>query len=194
MKKIIWVVLLTVLITAGCQQGIPPDALALQPDSMERRQLESRRFSGSNSNDILSACSGVAQDMGFTIDESETKLGVMVCSKNREASDAGSRFMVALLAGGNAANSMDKSQKIRLCIVVKPVSSKINQTIKDPATGQNVTITKDSTEWVVRATFQRMVWNSYGQLNRLEGLKDPELYTQFFEKLSKSVFLEAQKI
>jgi len=47
---------------------------------------------------------------------------------------------------------------------------------------------------VVRATFQRVVWNSYGQLNRLEGLKDPELYKQFFEKLSKSVFLEAQKI
>jgi len=116
--------------------------------------------------------------MGFTIDESETKLGVMVCSKNREASDAGSRFMVALLAGGNAANSMDKSQKIRLCIVVKPVKAAGSET----------------TEWVVRATFQRMVWNSYGQLNRLEGLKDPELYTQFFEKLSKSVFLEAQKI
>lgn len=131
MKKTIWVGLLAVLVSAGCQHGIPSDALVLQPDSMERRQLESRRFSGSNANDILSACSGVAQDMGFTIDESETKLGVMVCSKNRDTSDAGSRFMVALLVGGNAANSMDKSQKIRLCIVVKPISSKINQTIKD---------------------------------------------------------------
>jgi hypothetical protein len=39
-----------------------------------------------------------------------------------------------------------------------------------------------------------MVWNSYGQLTRLEGLREPELYQQFFEKLSKSVFLEAQKI
>jgi hypothetical protein len=39
-----------------------------------------------------------------------------------------------------------------------------------------------------------MVWNSYGQLNRLEALNEPELYTQFFDKLSKSVFLEAQKI
>ena len=193
MKKAILLLLSAALVTSGCQHGIPPDALALKPDSMERRQLESRRFSGSNANDILSACSGVAQDMGFTIDESETKLGVMVCSKNREASDAGSRFMVALLVGGNAANSMDKSQKIRLCIVVKPVSLKTGQTVKD-ATGKDIAVTKDSNEWVVRATFQRMVWNSYGQLNRLEGLKDPELYSQFFEKLSKSVFLEAQKI
>ena len=90
--------------------------------------------------------------------------------------------MVALLVGGNAANSMDKSQKIRLCIVVKPVTSDSSEA------------KKENSGWVVRATFQRMVWNSYGQLNRLEGLKDPELYQQFFEKLSKSVFLEAQKI
>jgi hypothetical protein len=168
--------LLTAGFIVGCQQGIPEDALAIKPDTLERRQLESRRFVGGKEGDILSACAGVAQDMGFTIDESETKLGVLVASKTREASEAGSRFMVALLAGGNAANSMDKSQKIRLCIVVKPV------------------VGKEGTEWVVRATFQRMVWNSYGQLNRLEGLREPELYQQFFEKLSKSVFLEAQKI
>ncbi len=163
-------------LVVGCQTGIPEDALALQPDSLERRQLESRRFAGGKEADILAACSGVGQDMGFTIDESETKLGVLVASKNREASDAGSRFAMALLFGANAANSMDKSQKIRLCIVVKPV------------------VGKEGQEWVVRATFQRMVWNSYGQLTRLEGLREPELYQQFFEKLSKSVFLEAQKI
>jgi len=164
------------LLVVGCQTGIPEDALALKPDSLERRQLESRRFAGGKEVDILAACSGVSQDMGFTTDESETKLGVLVASKTREASNAGSRFAMALLVGGNAANSMDKSQKIRLCIVVKPVAGKEGQ------------------EWVVRATFQRMVWNSYGQLTRLEGLSEPELYQQFFEKLSKSVFLEAQKI
>ena len=175
MRKLLWAALAAVVL-AGCQGGIPDEALALQPDSLERRQLESRRFAGGKEADILAACSGVVQDMGFTIDESETKLGVMVASKNREASSAGSRFAVALLVGGNAANSMDKSQKIRICIVVKPVPG------------------KEGHEWVVRSTFQRMVWNSYGQLNRLEGLSDPELHKQFFEKLSKSVFLEAQKI
>lgn len=162
----------------GCQTGIPADALDLKPDSLERRQLESRRFDGGKEADILAACSGVAQDLGFTIDEAETKLGVMVASKTREASDTGSRVAMAVLFGANAANSMDRSQKIRLCIVVKPVQAKAGAL----------------TQYVVRATFQRMVWNSYGQLNRLEGLREPELYQQFFEKLSKSVFLEAHKI
>ena len=166
------------LLCTGCQTGIPADALDLKPDSLERRQLESRRFDGSKESDILAACSGVAQDLGFTIDEAETKLGVMVASKNREASDTGSRVEMAVLFGANAANSMDRSQKIRLCIVGKPVETK-------PVA---------PTQYVVRATFQRMVWNSYGQLTRLEGLREVELYQQFFEKLSKSVFLEAHKI
>ncbi len=172
------ILLAAAVFLAGCQNGIPADALDLKPDSLERRQLESRRFDSAKESDLLSACSGVAQDLGFTIDEAETKLGVMVASKNREASDTGSRVAMALLFGGNAANSMDRSQKIRLCIVVKPVQS---------ATGA-------ATQYVVRATFQRMVWNSYGQLTRLEGLREVELYQQFFEKLSKSVFLEAHKI
>ena len=174
----LFLALAALLLVTGCQTGIPADALDLKPDSLDRRQLESRRFDGGKEADILSACSGVAQDLGFTIDEAETKLGVMVCSKNREASDTGSRVAMAVLFGANAANSMDRSQKIRLCIVVKPVQAKAGA----------------PTQYVVRATFQRMVWNSYGQLTRLEGLREPELYQQFFEKLSKSVFLEAHKI
>jgi hypothetical protein len=174
----LFLALAALLFVTGCQTGIPADALDLKPDSLERRQLESRRFDGGKEADILAACSGVAQDLGFTIDEAETKLGVMVASKNREASDTGSRVAMALLLGANAANSMDRSQKIRLCIVVKPVETKLGA----------------PTQYVVRATFQRMVWNSYGQLTRLEGLREVELYQQFFEKLSKSVFLEAHKI
>ncbi|NBV39400.1 MAG: hypothetical protein EBS00_07575 [Verrucomicrobia bacterium] len=177
LKRLSLLVVLSSLLLTACKTGVPEDALTLKPDSLARRQLESRRFSGSTEGDILSACSGVAQDMGFTIDESETRLGVLVASKTREASKFGERLAVAIIFGGDTANSMDKSQKIRLCIVVKPIAG---------ADGKN--------EWIVRATFQRMVWNSYGQLNRLEALNEPELYTQFFDKLSKSVFLEAQKI
>ena len=163
----------------GCQTGIPAGALDLQPDTLERRQLEARKFSGGKPGDILAACAGVAQDMGFNIDETETNLGIIVCSKKREASDAGSRVAMALFFGANAANSMDRSQTIRLCIVAQPSLSQAGTPGGD---------------WVVRATFQRVVWNSYGQITRLEWMNDPELHQQFFEKLSKSVFLEAQKI
>jgi hypothetical protein len=44
---------------------------------------------------------------------------------------------------------------------------------------------------VVRATFQRVVWNTRGQITRREALNDPEIYQEFFEKLSTSLVLEA---
>jgi hypothetical protein len=86
---------------------------------------------------------------------------------------------MALFAGANAANSMDRSQTIRVGIVAKPTPGQENN---------------PGAEWVVRATFQRVVINSYGQVTRLEWLNEEELHRQFFEKLSKAVFLEAQKI
>jgi len=176
MRRII--ALLTLAVLGGCA-GLPDDALEMTPDTLERRQVESRRFAGAKPGDILAACAGVAQDLGFNIDESEPKLGVIVASKRREASSGGARFAMALFAGANAANSMDRSQTIRVGIVAKPTPGQENN---------------PGAEWVVRATFQRVVINSYGQVTRLEWLNEEELHRQFFEKLSKAVFLEAQKI
>ncbi len=55
----------------------------------------------------------------------------------------------------------------------------------------------------VRIVFYRLVWQSEGSsgdssippgLQRMEMIRDPVIYQQFFARLSKSVFLEAQKI
>lgn len=46
----------------------------------------------------------------------------------------------------------------------------------------------------VRVTFQRVVVNTQGQVTRMEPLETVDLYQTFYEKLSKSVFLEANEI
>ena len=46
----------------------------------------------------------------------------------------------------------------------------------------------------VRVTFQRVVFNVQGQVTVAEQINDPEIYKQFFEKLSKSVYLEAHDL
>ena len=86
----------------GCANTVPKEALQLSPTSLEERQMQTRRFEGSSENEILSASAGVLQDLGFQINESETDLGIIVCSKERDATESGqvaAAVLVALLGG-----------------------------------------------------------------------------------------------
>lgn len=156
----------------GCATTVPKEALQLSPTSLEDRQMQTRRFEGSSENEILSASAGVLQDLGFQINESETDLGIIVCSKERDATESGqvaAAVLVALLGGSMP---IDNKQKIKASLVVKPDKGAFN----------------------VRITFQRLVWNNHNQLSKVEGVREPEIYQEFFDKLSKSIFLEANKI
>lgn len=158
----------------GCAHVPPPSALSLQPDSLRLRQLQTRRFETSDETFLLQSSLGVLQDLGFEVDESEARLGVLVASKHRDASDAaqiaGQIFLGALTG---ARMPIDQEQRIRASIVTRAVTPQAT---------------------TVRITFQRLVWNDMGQISRTESLDDPELYQEFFFKLSKSVFLEAHGI
>jgi hypothetical protein len=46
----------------------------------------------------------------------------------------------------------------------------------------------------VRVTFQRIVWDLNGRITRQERVGDAEMYKEFFDKLSKAIFLEGQEI
>src|SRR5512145_822375 len=72
------IVVLAGTFLAACATGIPEDALRLPPESLQDRQLQTRRFDGIQEADMLAACAGILQDLGFAIDESETELGVIV--------------------------------------------------------------------------------------------------------------------
>jgi len=169
----------TLLILAtltGCV-ALPPDALKPGPDALKERQLQTRRFDGIKESDLLAASAGVLQDMGYSVTESEAKLGLIVAAKDREAVDAGqvaTAIFIAMLGGGNVA--IDNDQTIRVSLVVRPAAE------------------KQAKNHVVRVTFQRIVRNTQQQVTRIESLKEPELYEGFFDKLSKAVFLEAHKI
>ncbi len=170
------VVLGIALLAQGCETTIPKEALQLSPESLEKRQLQTRRFDTRDEANILSASAQVLQDLGFNLDESETKLGVIVVSKDRDAREAGQiagAVVMAILFG--VAMPIDMHQKIRVSLVTKPV-------------GEN----GEST--AVRVTFQRIVWNDRNQVSKLETLDDAKLYQEFFERLSKAVFLEAHEI
>jgi hypothetical protein len=170
------ILLLAVTTLAACVPRIPPEALQLQPESLQDRQLQTRVFDTGDELKVLSACSALLQDLGFNIDESTTEVGIIVGSKDRSAVQAGqviASVLVAVLTG--VATPVDKNQKMRASVVTKPVGEE----------GKRI---------AVRVTFQRIVWNTHNQISVREGLRDPQIYQEFFDKLSKSLFLEAQQI
>ncbi len=158
----------------GCVNQMATEALTLPSTAMELRSFQTRRFDTSNENSLLEASLGVLQDLGFSIDESESRLGVLVASKNREATEV-SDFVGSVMIGGfgGADAPYDVEQKIRASVVTRPMAP------------HSVT---------VRVTFQRTVWNNKGEVSRNESLEDPTLYQEFFSKLSKSVFLTAHDV
>ncbi len=172
--RVISLLSLCALLLSACVQTVPKDALTFTPESLKNRQLQTKRFETGQEKKLLTASAQVLQDMGFTIEESETKLGTIVGSKDADATNAGQiagAILIAALGGGSV--PIDDKQKIRVSVVTKPSSGKTTN---------------------LRVTFQRIVWNNYGQVSKLEFVNDEEIYKDFFDKLSKSVFLTANEI
>ena len=56
-------------------QSLPDDAFRLNESALELRELQTREYDGVSDIQILSASSGVLQDLGYAIDEIEKELG-----------------------------------------------------------------------------------------------------------------------
>jgi hypothetical protein len=165
---------LAALMVAGCEASIPKEALQLTPDSLARRQVQTRVFETTNEAELLAASAHLLQDLGFNLDESEVELGVVVASKDRDATEAGQVAASLLLALLGVAMPWDDEQKIRASIITREL--------------------KERNGYAVRLTMQRIVWNTQNQISKTEPLDDPNMYQEFFAKLSKAVFLEAQEL
>lgn len=170
------------LAVAGCRTSTVEQhsaALTLPSDNLAQRQIQSRRFATEDEAAILASCGGVLQDLGFSLEESSSGTGFVVASKNRDAVEAGQvagqLVLAALVAalGGQPDPVWEKDQKIRIAIVTKPVA------------GGSI---------LVRAMFQRVIRNTKNQVSRVETIDDAQIYREFFDKLSQSVFLEAHEI
>ena len=157
---------------AGCMNEIAQEALTLQPGALELRRVQTRRFETTNEHQLLTASLEVLQDLGFEVDESESDLGLIVASKNRDATSTGQMLGAFILNATSEDNDVtyDVEQKIRASVVTRPG-------------GKNGTL--------VRVTFQRIVWDNRGAISGNQSIEDPKLYQEFFVKLSTSVFLTA---
>lgn len=173
-------ILIFLILFSSCVQKIPKKALQLSKESLQDRQLQTRHFD-TDEKTLLSASAAVLQDLGFNLNESETDLGLIACSKQRDATSAGQvagAIFLSLLTG--VPTPYDKEQLIRVSLVTRPIH--IDETDKSKC------------QTAVRITFQRIVTNTHGQISRRERINEVEIYQEFFDKLAQSLFLEANQI
>jgi hypothetical protein len=177
MARFSTIALLVLTVSIGaCQTAPPARAMQLPAASLDVRQLQTRRFADIEEAALLAASAGVLQDLGFNLDESETELGLIVASKRQSASDSDlEKFRQVLNIFADIEIAVDRDQRIRASLVSWPVPNK-------------------SAEYFVRVTFQRVVWNTENEISKRQTLNEPVLYQEFFNRLSKSVFLEAQSL
>ena len=158
--------------------------------------MQTRMFETPSSDELLSASAAVLQDLGFQVTESVRDLGFLRAAKERSAREYGQEvtrdivtFLTAVLSGLGGRNvvivlPVDLQQQINASLVVQPLGD-------------------DDARQQLRVVFYRLVWKSDGMSGdqaippgeqKMEMIRDAEIYQQFFARLSKSVFLEAHKI
>lgn len=175
------------LLTGCVAQTEPADLFALTPDIPKHRAMQTRMFETPNERELLSASAAVLQDLGFQIEESQREVGLLRAAKERSAREYGQdaeRVLFLLLSLGKVLQPVDLHQKVAASLVSRPLNL-------------------EATRQEIRIVFYRVVWKGDGQVDNqyippgtqyMEMVRDPEIYQQFFAKLSKAVFLEAHRI
>lgn len=157
--------------------------------------MQTRSFETADEIELLSASAAVLQDLGFQVSESVREVGFLRATKERSAREYGQHIgrtillilsSVGLISGSNTLVLMpvDLHQQINASLVTRRL---------DPEGKQHE----------VRVLFYRVVWKSAGSSGnqqippgeqRTQMIRDPEIYQQFFARLSKAVFLEPHKV
>ncbi len=176
------------MVLSGCaERAQPAQFFELSPESTANRAMQTRMFDTGAADELLSASAAALQDLGFQIEESVREVGLLRAAKERSAREYGqyrNRVLIWLLSLGHLIMPIDLHQKIAATMVVRPAD-------------------QDHARQEIRIMFYRVVWKGDGQADRnyippgeqkMEMIRDPEIYQQFFAKLSKAVFLEPHSI
>ena len=180
------VIALLALLTGCAQTTAPHELFQLSPESTQNRAMQTRLFETDNALELLSASAATLQDLGFQVEESVKEVGFLRAAKERSAREYGQdigRVFVWLLSLGHALMPVDLHQKIAATLITRPLN-------------------QDGTRQEVRIIFYRVIWKGDGSDSnyippgeqRMEMIRDPRIYQQFFARLSKAVFLEPHAI
>lgn len=179
-------VLLLIVCTGGCA-GIPEEAYRLPPSTLDVREMQTRSFEVDDEANIIGASVALLQDMEYNLDEVEPALGLLTASKTVDADSASQKAGLIALdvlagvfaalgggsAGGGAYMSADDKIDLELTLVVLPSLAREGS-------------------YTARFTIQSTLWDKSDRVKEEGAIKDPAVYQEIFDKLSKALFLERE--
>ncbi|MBS0271753.1 MAG: hypothetical protein JSR85_03800 [Proteobacteria bacterium] len=137
---------------------------------LQVREFQTRNFSTTNTNDVLTAVVDAFQDQGFMVKNVVPQVGLVSATREVDLEDRDQVFFQTFFFGQNA--QWSKNSAIEATASVKTQGGKTK----------------------VRVTFQEKVINNRGGTDTVNTIEDPKFYQNFFDKIGKSIFIEEQKI
>ena len=137
---------------------------------LEIRQMQTREFETTDMKTALKAMLNVLQDDGFIIEQVNPEMGFFNAAKTMDTEDSLGKFWGTFWGDSSA--------------------HWVENTVIDCTA--NLSQFGEMTR--VRINFQIKKMNNKGGIEKVHQIEDPLFYQEFFSKVSKSIFIEEEKI
>lgn len=159
--------LIPLLFLNGCALNRSADEPYTQ---LQVREIQSREFDTPDKKLVMKSMMNVLQDEGFILKNAVPDLGLLSAEKNIDIENKNTAFLLCLLDGKNA--RWDKQTLLEASANVSEYGNKTR----------------------VRMNFQTKTVDNFGAPKDVQTIKDPNYYRDFFDKVSKSIFIQEQNI
>ncbi len=166
MKKIVVFSILTLAVFTGCTYSAPESPMT----QLQVREMQSREFDTKDTKLVTKSVMNVLQDEGFIIKNAVLDLGLISAERYIDIENSNDVFRSRFFSGQYA-----RWNKQYIIEASANISEYGNQTR-------------------VRLNFQRKTIDNFGSPVDVRTVLDPALYQSFFEKVSKGIFIQQEKI
>ena len=161
------VVAVSMVMLSGCFRfGAPMPAKT----QLEVRQMQTHLYDVSDFKMVMKAMLNVLQDEGFVVKNVHLDLGFLTSTKEVDVEGRGSRLWMAVFGTPDA-----RWQKTNI----------IDATAN---------ITEHGKQTKVRVNFQIKQLDNYGNVITVNQIQEAQFYQDFFSKVSKSIFIQEEKL
>lgn len=176
MKRFLYAIVVCMLVFGVVPvnaKSLKNDALVAQKSQLEKRQIQTRTYEGTDKALIMKAMLNVLQDEGFIVNNANPLLGFISGAKEFDLSDKSIDIQKEFGTG--------KGALVWKGIKVATIEATAN-------------VTEYGKDIRVRVNFKRKLLNVYGNAQVINDIDDENYYQDFFAKVDKAIFIQKQKI